>query len=323
MEKVDPSLVAALEAIIRNEDSSSDPAILWTCKSTRALALELKEANHPISHEKVAQILRHQGFNLQGTRSACETNGQGDRPAQFKLISASVSERLETNQPILIIDTRRSEPSFVAGEAPQFLTEDLTLDADYSKGIYDSLFSNTSVNVETSLESHAFALNSINGWWNLQGRHLYSKADSLFITADGAGGSPKAGWKEEIQKLAEAIKLPIIFCRFPSGTSKWNRANVRLFSFLTSNWLSEPERDSIVTCRLINPPNGVKSVALGLRLDHSLFQPRASQGEEDRNLFLFPSGFPGERNFTLNPESFGSFRPALANYLKEQTAVSN
>ncbi|MDR3135086.1 MAG: hypothetical protein LBU69_03210 [Deltaproteobacteria bacterium] len=142
----------------------------------------------------------------------------------------------------------------------------------------------------------------------VEGQELYPAATCLFITADGCGSSHKFSWKTECQKLSNALGLPVEFCRFPPGTSKWNRHCQRLFSFVSSNWKGESERDYEISAKLLNPHEETRTMALGLRLDHSHFLPHSRSAEDERGLQLLPSEFHGDWNFTIKPESFGPFR---------------
>jgi hypothetical protein len=142
----------------------------------------------------------------------------------------------------------------------------------------------------------------------VEGQDLFPSASCLFVTADSCGSTQKFSWKAELQKLSSAIGLPVEFCRFPPGTSKWSKPCQRLFSFLSSHWRGETERDYEVSARLVNPPLETRTMALGLRLDHCHFQPQMRSAEDERGLSLLPSEFHGDWNFTINPESFGPFR---------------
>jgi hypothetical protein len=258
----------------------------------------------------VAQILRQNGYNLQGTRRNEESNQQPDRSSQFQYLENRVSERLEEGQPVVSIETRRREPAFISGEynQPNVSNIDRLLAGEFPTGIYDPLLARETVNIETAMEAPAFTADSLLGWWLVEGQELYPSASCLFITADGCGSTHKFTWKNEIQRLSNAIGLPIEFCRFPPGTSKWNRPCQRLFSFVSSHWKGETERDYEISTKLINPPEETRTMALGLRLDHGHFQPHTRSNEEERGLQLLPSEFHGDWNFTINPESFGPFR---------------
>jgi hypothetical protein len=303
-----------LEELLRETSSDETPNILWTVKSTRKLAQELTASHHRISHEKVAQILRQNGYNLQGTRRNDENRLQPDRQSQFQYLENRISERLDEGQPVISVETRRRDPSYTSGDysQPRDGNIDRVLAGEFPTGVYDPLLARESVNIETAMEAPGFTADSLLGWWLVEGQELYPRASCLFITADGCGSSQKFAWKAEIQKLSNTLGLPVEFCRFPPGTSKWNRPCQRLFSFISSHWKGESERDYEIAAKLLNPPEETRTMALGLRLDHSYFPPQTRSTEDERGLQLLPSEFHGDWNFTINPESFGPFRLSTA-----------
>jgi hypothetical protein len=272
----------------------------------------------------VAQILRQNGYNLQGTRRNDDSHLQPDRQAQFQFLETRISERLDEGEPVISIETRRRDPAFISGDysQPGEGKIDRILAGEFPTGVYDPLLARETVNIETAMEATGFTADSILGWWLVEGQELYPNASCIFVTADTCGSSQKFSWKTEIQKLSNAIGLPVEFCRFPPGTSKWNRPCQRLFSFVSSHWKGESERDYEISAKLINPPEEARTMALGLRLDHSHFQPQTRSIEDERGLQLLPSEFHGDWNFTINPESFGPFRIAAVYDRCQKTAVS-
>ncbi|MDR2300829.1 MAG: ISAzo13 family transposase [Deltaproteobacteria bacterium] len=323
VERVDPDIWSCLDRLLRESAPTETPNILWTVKSTRKLAQELTASHHRISHEKVAQILRQNGYNLQGTRRNDENRLQPDRQAQFQYLENRVRDRLDDGQPVVSVETRRRDPILLTGDYGQTKGGgiDRLLAGEFPTGVYDPLLARETVNIETAMEAPGFTVDSLLGWWLVEGQELFPQATSLFITADGCGGSQKFSWKAEIQKLSNTLGLPVEFCRFPPGTSKWNRPCQRLFSFVSSHWKGESERDYEVSAKLLNPPEETRTMALGLRLDHSHFQPQARPNEDERGLQLLPSEFHGDWNFTINPESFGPFRLSAV-FEQNQKSVS-
>jgi hypothetical protein len=122
------------------------------------------------------------------------------------------------------------------------------------------------------------------------------------VTADGVGAGQRSRWKRQMRKLAAAVGLPVEFCRYPPGTSKWNRPVQRLFSFVSSRWADETERDYEVSAKIVSPPTETRTMALGLRLDHSRFRLQVKPAEDDRALLIYPSEFRGDWNFTIRPD---------------------
>ncbi|MDR1546720.1 MAG: ISAzo13 family transposase [Deltaproteobacteria bacterium] len=312
VEKVDPGIWRSLDGLMRETTCQETcPALLWSVKSTRRLAQELTADGHRISHEKVAQILRQNGYNLQGTRCNEESRLQPDRDAQFRHVGRRAAARLAEGQPVVAIDTRRREPAFVAETRTghgAFASSDRLLQGDCPTGIYDPQLARDAVNVETALEAAAFTTDSILGWWLIEGQELYPHAQCLMVAADGVGANQRSQWKRQMQKLAAAIGLPVEFCRFPPGTSKWNRPSQRLFSFVSSQWAGETERDYEISAKIVSPPSETRTMALGLRLDHSRFRLPTRPPEDDRALLIYPSEFHGDWNFTIRPEALGPYQ---------------
>jgi len=221
----DPKLLASLDRLIE-PGTRGDPEspLRWICKSTRNLAAQLTRQKHPVSHEKVAQILRDQNYSLQSNRKTEEGTDHPDRDAQFRHISAQVKRALTTRMPVISVDTKKKEllgsyanngrqwlpakkPVKVNGH--DFPSPDIPRAFPY--GIYDLARNTGFVNVGTDHDTGAFAVASIRGWWRSEGRALYSAARALLITADGGGsnGSRLRLWKLELQKLADETGLAI------------------------------------------------------------------------------------------------------------------
>jgi hypothetical protein len=315
VERTDPGIWASLEELMkettRNEVS---PPLLWTCKSTRCLSQELTAGNHRISHEKVAQILRKNGYNLMGTRKTEEGAIHPDRDAQFRHISRRASFYLMEKQPIIAVETRKKE-ALQDGEVPN-LSRSTTFTGLYPdplnagahpRGIYDPKLARKSHNISTSYETVAFTCDSIYGWWSIEGKTLFPDASTILITADNSGGLRRhALWKMELQKLASEIGLPIEFCRYPPGTSKWNNIANRLFSFVSTAYADEPQRDHEVNVRLVSREATVRTMALGLKLDHCNHELGPAPSEDDlKNVVFYPAEFHGEWNFIVAPD-FGN-----------------
>ena len=263
----DSKLLASLEHLVEPE-TRGDPEspLRWICKSTRILAAQLTGKKHPVSHEKVAQLLRDQNYSLQSNRKTEEGADHPDRDAQFRHINAQVKRALATGIPVISVDTKKKEllgnyensgkqwlpakkPVTVNGH--DFPSPDVP--RAYPYGIYDLARNRGFVNVGTDHDTGAFAVASIRGWWRSEGRSLYSDARVLLITADGGGsnGSRLRLWKLELQNFSDETGLSISVCHFPPGTSKWNKVEHRLFSFISSNWRGEPLRDYETIVNLI------------------------------------------------------------------------
>jgi len=315
---LDPGLPRALEALVEPL-ARGDPEspLRWTCKSTRALAAELSAQDHPVSHEKVAQLLRGMEYSLQGNRKTEEGRDHPDRDAQFVYINQQVSRALAAGQPVISVDTKKKElignyenkgrqwrktKSPVRVNGHDF--PDPSVPRAYPYGIYDLGRNTGFVNVGTNHDTGEFAVASIRGWWRLEGRSLYPDARRLLITADGGGsnGYRLRLWKWELQKLADATGLSIQVCHFPPGTSKWNKVEHRLFSFITSTWRGEPLRDYETVVRLIASTTTVKGLSVTCRLDRrNYIAGRKVTDEQLAKVHLTPQAFHGEWNYIIRP----------------------
>jgi hypothetical protein len=315
---VDPSLPEALETLVEPL-ARGDPEspLRWTCKSTRLLAQALSGQDHPVSHEKVAQILRSMDYSLQGNRKTEEGEGHPDRDAQFQYINDQVRRALATHRPVISVDTKKKElvgnyenqgqrwrkaKTPVAVNGHDF--PDPSVPRAYPYGIYDLGRNTGFVNVGTDHDTSAFAVASIRGWWRAEGRRLYGHSRQLLITADGGGsnGYRRRTWKAELQKLADETCLSLHVCHFPPGTSKWNKVEHRLFSFISSNWRGEPLRDYETVVRLIAHTTTAKGLRVTCRLDRRQYPiGRKVSDEEYVSLHLKPHTFHGEWNYLIQP----------------------
>src|SRR6202790_657210 len=316
----DPKLVATLEGLI-DEQTRGDPesALRWICKSTRAIAGELIEQDHPVSHMKVAQILHGLNYSLQGNRKTEEGADHPDRDAQFRHINAQVKRALATGTPVISVDTKKKEllgnydnggKQWLPAKTPvkvnghDFPSPDIP--RAYPYGVYDLGRNTGFVNVGTDHDTGAFAVASIRGWWRSEGRSLYSQAQVLLITADGGGsnGARLRLWKLELQKFADETSLSISVCHFPPGTSKWNKVEHRLFSFISSNWRGEPLRDYETIVRLIAGTTTAKGLKVTCRLDRRKYPVGRKITDEDfAHVKLKPDKFHGEWNYVIRPST--------------------
>ena len=315
----DPDLPHALEALVEPL-TRGDPEspLRWTCKSTRVLATELSLQNHPLSHEKVAQLLRDMDYSLQGNRKTEEGNDHPDRDEQFRYINEQVRRALVAGRPVISVDTKKKElignfqnrgRQWCKKKSPPEVNghdfPDPSLPRAYPYGIYDLARNTGFVNVGTDHDTGAFAVASIRGWWRVEGKRLYPNARRLLITADGGGsnGYRLRLWKVSLQKLANATGLSILVCHLPPGTSKWNKVEHRLFSFISSNWRGEPLRDYETVVRLIAGTTTAKGLTVICRLDRRMYPAgRKVTNEEFDRVNLRPRAFHGEWNYLILPK---------------------
>ena len=314
----DPQLVETLEGLIA-PDTRGDPEspLRWTCQSTRTIATALARQHHPVSASKVAQLLHDLEYSLQSNRKTEEGRDHPDRDAQFRHINAAVKRGLAQRGPVISVDTKKKElignyvnagqqwlpakqPTKVRGH--DFPSPDVP--RAYPFGIYDIGRNTGFVNVGTDHDTGAFAVASIRGWWRHEGRRLYPHATTMLITADGGGsnGWRLRLWKWELQRFADDIGLPIAVCHFPPGTSKWNKIEHRLFSFISSNWRGEPLRDYETVVNLIARTTTARGLSVTYRLDRRTYATgRKVTAEDMQQLNLRRGRFHGEWNYVIRP----------------------
>jgi hypothetical protein len=314
----DPTLAAALDDLIEG-GTRGDPEspLRWICKSTRTLAAELTQRHHPISYVRVGQLLHEQNYSLQSNRKLEEGEDHPDRDAQFRHISACVKRALAAGRPVISVDTKKKElvgnyanagQQWLAAKQPRKVKgHDFPgpeVPRAFPYGIYDLGRNEGFVNVGTDHDTGAFAVASIRGWWRFEGRHLYSAADQLLITADGGGsnGSRLRLWKLKLQEFADETGLALSVCHSPPGTSKWNKIEHRLFSFISSNWRGEPLRDYETIVNLIAKTTTAKGLKVKCRLDRRKYPTgRRVSDEEMKRVNLKRNTFHGDWNYVIEP----------------------
>jgi len=318
----DPKLPGLLESFVEPL-TRGDPEspLRWTCKSTRTLARELTKQKHPISHEKVAQLLRGMQYSLQSNRKTEEGDDHPDRDAQFKHINTAVKRCLKQGVPVISVDTKKKEligNYDNAGQQWLPAKEPIKVEGHdfprpevpraYPYGIYDLGRNAGFVNVGTDHDTGAFAVASIRGWWRAEGRRLYPKTEKILITADGGGsnGSRLRLWKFELQKFADETGLSISVCHFPPGTSKWNKIEHRLFSFITSNWRGEPLLNYETIVNLIAKTTTAKGLKVICKLDRRKYPTgRKITDSEMKEVNMERDRFHGEWNYVIKPKQTG------------------
>jgi hypothetical protein len=314
----DPTLKKDLERLIEPV-TRGDPEspLRWTCKSVRRLAAELKREGHATSHRMVAELLHDLDYSLQANAKTIEGASHPDRNAQFEHITKRVRQHLGRGEPVISVDTKKKElvGAFKNGGRelrPQGQPENVQVHdfvTDLGRaipyGVYD-LGANTGwVSVGVDHDTAEFAVATIRRWWKWMGQPRYPQARRLLITAD-AGGSNGARlrlWKTELQKLADELRLPIGVSHFPPGTSKWNKIEHRLFSFITQNWRGKPLLSHAVIVHLIAATRTAAGLKVKARLDRRSYEKgiKISQTELDR-VRLRPDAFHGEWNYTILPQ---------------------
>jgi len=303
-----------VEPVTRGDPESP---LRWTCKSTRNLATELRKRCGSVSHETVAKALRAADYSLQGNRKTREGNQHRDRDAQFRHINATVTEELSHGRPVISVDTKKKElvgnyenkgkQWRAKGKPRQVNGHDFPgpeVPRAYPYGVYDVGRNKGFVNVGTDHDTATFAVASIRGWWRAQGRRLYPGVRRLTITADsgGSNGYRLRLWKIELQRLADQTGLEITVCHFPPGTSKWNKVEHRLFSFISSNWRGEPLIDYQTVVSLIARTTTAKGLKVQCRLDRRRYAVGKKVSDEElAGVNIVPCAFHGEWNYTILP----------------------
>ena len=277
----------------------------------------MNKKKHRVSHTKVAQVLHEMDYSLQGNRKTLEGADHKDRDAQFRHINRAVKKRLALGEPVISVDTKKKELlGNYANAGRQWLPEKQPIKVQghdfpspevpraYPYGIYDFARNTGFVSVGTDHDTGAFAVASIRGWWRAEGRRLYSGAKTLMITADGGGsnGWRLRLWKIEMQKLADETGLSISVSHFPPGTSKWNKVEHRLFSFISSNWRGKPLVDYETIVNLIANTTTAKGLKVTCRLDRRKYQTGRKVTDEDMQLLnIERNKFHGEWNYVIKP----------------------
>jgi hypothetical protein len=310
--------MAALETLIEPA-TRGDPQspLRWTCKSTRRLADELTRSHHRISVNSVAALLRQAGYSLQANRKTREGASHPDRNAQFEHINISVRSFHDRGQPAISVDTKKKElvgdfknagrEWHPRGEPEEVRVHDFidkTLGRAIPYGVYDILNNQGWVSVGIDHDTAQFAVNSIRTWWKKMGRRRFPRARQLLITADGGGSNSHRSrlWKVSLQKLADELDLKLVVCHFPPGTSKWNKIEHRLFSFITQNWRGRPLLSHQAVVNLIAATTTRAGLLVKAALDNHRYQTAVKVTDQElAGLRLAPHPFHGDWNYTLSP----------------------
>jgi hypothetical protein len=321
----DASLLDDLLSLVSSGERGDPMSPLrWTCKSLRRLATELAERGHRISHTVVGELLKRCNFSLQANRKTREGEDHPDRNAQFEYISRCVSEQLSAGQPVISVDTKKKElvgdfknggREWRAQGEPEevrvhdFLIKELGRAVPY--GIYDLAANAGWVSVGMDHDTAAFAVQTIRRWWRDVGAARYPDAKRLTITADGGGSNASRSrlWKRELQGLANELGIEIDVHHLPPGTSKWNKIEHRLFSFISMNWRAKP----LVSYRVIVDLISATKTDTGLTVRCELDTARYPKGiavtdKEMAGINIHPADFHGEWNYTIKPRESRSDR---------------
>jgi len=317
---VDATLLDDLRALVAPTTRGDPQApLLWTSKSLRHLAEGLRALGHKIGHNTVATLLRGLGYSLQGNRKTLEGASHPDRDAQFHYINQQVGAALIAGEPAISVDTKKKElvGAFKNGgreyrpkgqpepvRVHDFVVPELGRAAPY--GVYDIADNKGWVSVGIDHDTADFAVNAIRRWWQLMGQARYPEAKHLVITADGGGsnGSRVRLWKLRLQTLADELDLTITVCHLPPGTSKWNKIEHRLFSFITQNWRAQPLVSHQVIVELIAATKTKAGLTVRAEIDHNLYPAGIKVPDHEMaSINITRHEFHGEWNYTIAPRS--------------------
>jgi transposase len=317
--EVDTTLESDLESLIEPV-TRGDPesALRWTCKSLRTLADELVKMGHKVSHTHVGKLLTKLGYSLQGNKKTLEGSGHPDRNAQFEHINTQVTNQLNKGEPVISVDTKKKEligrfknngrTWCPKGEPTEVKVHDFIEESGRANpyGVYDIGADEGWVSVGTDHDTATFAVQTIRRWWQVVGSQAYPNAKELLITADGGGsnGGRVRLWKLELQGLANEIGIPIQVCHYPPGTSKWNKIEHRLFSFITMNWRGEPLISHEVMLNLIANTKTKTGLSVKVELDNREY-PKGIKVSDAvfAAINLKRNDFHGEWNYSVSPNN--------------------
>src|SRR5450755_4232382 len=316
----DPTLVADLKRLVEPV-TRGDPMqpLLWTTRSLRNLANELANKGHTACPTVVGNLLRGMGYSLQANSKTREGGQHIDRDAQFNYINTQAKAFLAANEPVISVDTKKKElvgnfknngREWRRNGAPEQVNVHDFIDPKLSRavpyGVYDITNNVGWVSVGTDHDTATFAVNAIRRWWRTMGMKRHPKAKRLMITADGGGsnGYRVRLWKVELQKLADQLKLPITVCHLPPGTSKWNKIEHRLFSFITINWRGKPLRSYRTIVQLIAATTTDTVLKVRADLDENKYSKGVKVSDvQMAAVNLTRHSFHGDWNYTVSPPS--------------------
>ena len=316
--ETDPTLREDLERLVEPV-TRGDPEspLRWTCKSVRKLAEELGRMGHQVSHRLVAELLHELDYSLQANRKVLEGSQHPDRNAQFEYLNQQVQTQIAAGEPAISVDAKKKElvgPFKNGGRelrpkgqpepvrVHDFVDKELGRATPY--GVYDLAQNQGWVTVGIDHDTAEFAVASIRQWWQTLGQATYPGATSLLITADGGGsnGSRLRLWKLELQRFADETGLELRVCHLPPGTSKWNKIEHRLFSYITQNWRGKPLVSYEVIVNLIAATTTSSGLTVTCTLDRGTYPTgRKVSDEELARIHLERDAFHGEWNYRIRP----------------------
>lgn len=314
----DSSILMDLDELVE-PGSRGDPQspLRWTCKSTRHLAQELQDKGHKIGYRKVAALLKELGYSLQSLRKTREGGSNPDRNLQFEYINNKIKKFQSNGQPVISVDAKKKEligdfqnkgkewqPKGKPEEVRVYDFIDKELGKANPYGVYDLAANEGWVSVGTDHDTAEFALESIRRWWQKMGQQRYPSATELLIMADGGGsnGSRNRLWKMKLQELANEVKLSISVCHLPPGTSKWNKIEHRMFSYISMNWRGRPLINLETVVNLIANTTTCSGLKINAEIDKSNYPTGIKVSKEEfESINIKKEAFHGEWNYSIFP----------------------
>ena len=312
----DPTLLPDLESLVEPTASGDpDSPLRWTSKSVRKLADELTTMGHEVSHKLVADLLHELRYSLQANRKTREGSQHPDRDAQFGYINDMVARFQDEGQPVISVDTKKKElignfknpgREWRPKGSPERVRVHDFLIPEQGKaipyGVYDLTRNQGWVSVGVTHDTASFAVNAIRSWWKHMGRPSYRDANALLITADAGGSNgPRVRlWKWELQRFANRTGLSIMVCHFPPGTSKWNKIEHRLFSYIAMNWRGKPLTSLATVVSLIGSTTTKRGLRVRSEIDKTVYAKGVKITDRQMaNIKLESHTFHGDWNYTI------------------------
>ena len=316
----DPTLLEDLDALVEpSTRGQPDSPLRWTCKSLSKLTAQLREQGHRISPQSVSNLLHQQNYSLQANQKTQEGASHPDRDAQFLYINERTKAAQERGQPVISVDCKKKElvgPFKNGGREwrPQGEPEEVRVhdfvDKDLGKaipyGVYDLTQNQGWVSVGVDHDTAEFAVATIARWWEQIGKPMYPQASQLQVMADGGGSNSSRSrlWKVALQRFADATGLRVSVSHFPPGTSKWNKIEHRMFSFITMNWRGRPLISHEVILSLIGSTTSGTGLSIQAELDANPYPTRLKVSDEEMSqVHLQRHAFHGEWNYTILPRT--------------------